>query len=189
MTVNSAGRRPCDSGGRQTSAPAADIGLKHANAMKILVVEDSRLLRTAMERALRKEGHQVISVADGREVLHMARTNLPSLILLDMMLPGLDGTCVLKALKQDALTASIPVIVLTGLPQRNEARLKQAGAAAYIEKASLGLDRSAEALISIVESAIGTSSQSRCATEKHAPQPEGSPEVERAEPGRKEKRP
>jgi CheY-like chemotaxis protein len=48
-----------------------------------------------------------------------------------MMLLGLDGTGVLKALKQDASTAQIPVIVLTGLSQKNEAKLKNAGAAAY----------------------------------------------------------
>lgn len=50
--------------------------------------------------------------ADGREGLHAARTISPALILLDMMLPGLDGTGVLKALKEDASTAQIPVIVL-----------------------------------------------------------------------------
>ena len=153
--------------------------------MKILVVDDSRLQRIAIERALSKKRHEVISVADGREGLLLARAELPSLILLDMMLPGLDGTCMLKALTQDPLTASIPVIVLTGLSQRNEARLKQAGAAAYIEKASLGLDKSAEALISIVETAIRPA-LSRCSTEKHAPKPEASSEVEQTEPGRKE---
>jgi len=157
--------------------------------MEILVVEDSRLLRTAMERVLRREGHQVISVADGREVLHLARTELPSLILLDMMLPGLDGTCVLKALKQDALTASIPVIVLTGLPQRNEAKLKKAGAAAYIEKAALGLDKSADALLAVVETTIGALPQNRRVTDKHLSQPEPSRGVEQTEPGREERLP
>ena len=171
---------------RQTSVLTVDIGLKEANGMKILVVDDSRLQRIAIERALSKKRHEVISVADGRAGLLLARAELPSLILLDMMLPGLDGTCVLKALKQDPLTASIPVIVLTGLSQRNEAKLKQAGAAAYIEKASLGLDKSAETLISIVENAVGTSSLSRCSTEKHAPQAEANSEVEQTEPGRKE---
>jgi len=155
--------------------------------MKILVVDDSRLQRIAIERALSKKRHEVISVADGREGLLLARAELPSLILLDMMLPGLDGTCVLKALKQDPLTASIPVIVLTGLSQRNEAKLKQAGAAAYIEKASLGLDKGAETLISIVETAIGTSSLSRCVTEKHDAKPEVSSEVGQRESGRKER--
>jgi CheY-like chemotaxis protein len=75
-----------------------------------------------------------------------------------MMLPGLDGTGVLKALKQDASTAEIPVIVLTALSQKNEAKLKNAGAAAYIEKSLLDLlEQNADALIQSVESVLSRS--------------------------------
>ena len=125
--------------------------------MKILLIEDSHFLRIAIERVLAKAGHSVTGVADGREGLHAARTSPPALILLDMMLPGLDGTGVLKALKQDASTAQIPVIVLTALSQKNEAKLQNAGAAAYIEKSSLDLERNAEALIQSVESVLSRS--------------------------------
>ncbi len=111
--------------------------------MKILLIEDSLFLRIVIEKSLTKAGHSVTSVADGREGLNAAHSSSPSLILLDMMLPGLDGTCVLKALKQDAATAQIPVVVLTGLSQRNEAKLKDAGATAYIEKSSLNLGENA----------------------------------------------
>lgn len=122
--------------------------------MKILLIEDSRFLRVAIERIMSKAGHSVTGVADGCEGLDEARTSPPALILLDMMLPGLDGTGVLKALKQDPSTAQIPVIVLTGLSQRNEAKLKDAGAAAYIEKSSLNLEQNADALIQSVESVL-----------------------------------
>ena|SRR5580704_6435269 len=125
--------------------------------MKILLVEDSRFLRIAIERALTRVGHSVTCVADGREVLHAARTTLPALILLDMMLPGLDGTSVLKALKQDVSTAQIPVIVLTALSQKNEEKLKSAGAAAYIEKSSLDLGQNADVLIQSVENVLSRS--------------------------------
>jgi diguanylate cyclase len=125
--------------------------------MKILLIEDSRFLRIAIERALAKAGHSVTGVADGREGLHAARTSPPALILLDMMLPGLDGTGVLKALKQDASTAQIPVIVLTALCQKNEAKLQNAGASAYIEKSSLDLEQNPEALIRSVESVLSRS--------------------------------
>ncbi len=125
--------------------------------MKILLIEDSRFLRIAIERVMTRAGHSVIGVADGREGLHAALTDSPELILLDMMLPGLDGTGVLKALKQDASTAQIPVIVLTGLSQKNEAKLKHDGAAAYIEKSSLDLEHNADALILSVESVLGRS--------------------------------
>lgn len=126
--------------------------------MKILLIEDSHFLRIALERTLARAGYAVTGVADGREGLHSARTKPPALILLDMMLPGLDGTSVLKALKQDASTAQIPVIVLTGLSQRNEAKLKNDGAAAYIEKSALDLEGSADTLLHRVESVLARSS-------------------------------
>ena len=109
--------------------------------MNILVIEDSRFLRSAMEKILARAGHSVTAVGDGQEGLRAARSSAPALILLDMMLPGLDGLGVLKALKQDPSTAAVPVIVLTGLSQRNEAKLLSAGAAAYIEKSSLNLEK------------------------------------------------
>ena len=123
--------------------------------MKILLIEDSRFLRIAIERILTKAGHSVIGVEDGREGLQAASTNLPALILLDMMLPGMEGTAVLKKLKQDASTAQIPVIVLTGLSQKNAEKLKDAGAAAYIEKSSIDFEQNANVLIEIVEGVLG----------------------------------
>lgn len=125
--------------------------------MKILLIEDSRFLRSAIEKILARAGHSVTGVADGREGLIAARTNPPALILLDMMLPGLDGTGVLKALKEDASTAHVPVLVLTGLSQRNEAKLKDAGAAAFIEKSSLNLEENADALVQSVEAVLRNS--------------------------------
>ena len=115
--------------------------------MKVLLIEDSRFFRAAIERSLLRAGHQVTSIADGREALFAARSTLPDVILLDMMLPGLDGTCVLSELKQDASTSHIPVIVLTGLSRQNEDKLKKAGAAALIEKSALGQERTADSLL------------------------------------------
>ena len=134
--------------------------------MNVLVIEDSRFIRGLVSKTLTRAGYAVTAVADGEEGVLAARASHPSLILLDMMLPGLDGTCVLKALKQDASTAQIPVIVMTGLSQRNEAKLMKAGAAAYIEKTLLKLDESADALISVVEHAIGAPSPNHIKTEE-----------------------
>jgi len=125
--------------------------------MKILLIEDSRFLRAAIERSLVKAGHEVTGMADGREALLAARSSSPAIIILDMMLPGLDGTCVLKELKQDASTSHIPVIVLTGLSQKNETKLRKAGAAVYIEKSSLDLEKNANVLVQAVASVLGTS--------------------------------
>jgi two-component system, OmpR family, phosphate regulon response regulator PhoB len=122
--------------------------------MKILLIEDSRFLRGAIEKILSKAGHTVTGIADGREGLAAASTDLPGLILLDMMLPGLDGTAVLKSLKKDKSTAHIPVIVLTGLSQKNEGKLMDAGAAAYIEKSTLNLEDHADDFLRSVESVL-----------------------------------
>lgn len=124
--------------------------------MKLLVIEDSRFLRLAMEKTLAKSGFQVTAVPNGQEGLRVAAAALPDLILLDMMLPGLDGIGVLKRLKVDPITSQIPVVILTGLSQKNELKLKEAGAAAYLEKTSLTLDTNLEALVQVINGVLGT---------------------------------
>ena len=104
---------------------------------KVLLVDDSRFLRMANECALCKAGYQVSTAADGEEALRVANDKLPDIILLDMMLPKISGTEVLRALKANPATRDIPVIVLTSLSQRNEEKLLSEGAAAYFEKSTL----------------------------------------------------
>jgi len=67
--------------------------------MNILIVDDSRFLRLANERALTKAGHKGITASDGEEGLHLARERKPDLVILDMMLPKLSGQEVLHALR------------------------------------------------------------------------------------------
>ena len=114
---------------------------------KILLVDDSKFLRMAMERALARAGYGVSTAADGECALELARREKPDLILLDMLLPKISGPEVLKALKKDPATKRIAVIVLTGLSQKNESRLRQDGACAFLEKAELGLDKGCEAFL------------------------------------------
>jgi CheY-like chemotaxis protein len=123
--------------------------------MTILLVEDSRYLRVATERALAKAGYDVVTAVDGEAALLAARERLPNLILLDMMLPKLDGLGVLRALKRDPQIASIPVVVLTGLGQQNEAKLKKEGAAAYFTKSDALLEDNSATLLHVVESVLG----------------------------------
>jgi two-component system cell cycle response regulator DivK len=106
----------------------------------VLVVDDSRFFRTATERVLVKSGYGVVSAADGEEALRVAREKLPSLILLDMLLPKMDGAAVLHRLKAEPATAKIPVLVLTSLSQRNEEKLLKDGAAGFLEKDQLTKD-------------------------------------------------
>jgi CheY-like chemotaxis protein len=121
---------------------------------KVLLVDDSKFLRMANERALSKAGYQVGTAADGEEALRAAREQLPDIILLDMLLPKLSGPEVLKALKIDPATMHIPVIVLTSLSQKNEEKLIQEGAAAYFEKSSLNLDKGSDRLAAAIETVL-----------------------------------
>ena len=103
----------------------------------ILLIEDSRLLRKATERVLLKAGYRVVTAADGEEALRVAFATRPDLILLDMLLPKLSGPEVLRALRKNPGTQKTPIIVLSGLSQANEKKLKADGADAYFEKSSL----------------------------------------------------
>jgi CheY-like chemotaxis protein len=117
---------------------------------KILLVEDSKFVRLTTERALARAGYAVSSAADGEAALHMARERLPDLILLDMLLPKISGPDVLSALKKDPLTKGIPVVVITGLSQKNAARLQEDGAVGFLEKSELALDKGPEKLLAAV---------------------------------------
>jgi CheY-like chemotaxis protein len=122
--------------------------------IKILLVEDSKFLRLSTERALSRAGFDMSSAADGEEALKTAREKLPDLILLDMLLPKMSGPEVLKALKSDPLTRAIPVVVITGMSQKNAARLEQDGAAGFLEKSALELDKGSEKLLTAVREMV-----------------------------------
>ena len=121
---------------------------------KVLLVEDSKFLRMANERALSKAGFEVSTAADGEEALKVAGDKLPDIILLDMLLPKLSGPDVLKALKANPATRGIPVIVLTSLSQKNEEKLLHEGAAAYFEKSTLELDKNSNRLAAAIETVL-----------------------------------
>lgn len=121
---------------------------------KILLVDDSKFLRLATERALARAGYEVSSATDGEQALEMAGNWHPDLILLDMLLPKLPGPEVLKALKKDPKTTDIPVVVFTGLSQKNAARLQHDGAFGYLEKTELGLEKGCEGLIAAVRNIV-----------------------------------
>ena len=134
------------------SGASADISPATRNApMKILIVDDSRFLRIANERALVRAGYEVISAADGEDGLRLAREEKPDLVVLDMMLPKLSGPEVLRALRKNAETARIPVMVLTSLPQSNEQKLIGEGATSYFAKSGLMVDQGTGMFVGAVE--------------------------------------
>jgi CheY-like chemotaxis protein len=134
--------------------------------IKILLAEDSKFLRMATERALARAGYEVCSAADGEEALRMAREKLPDLILLDMLLPKMSGPDVLAALQNDSLTKAIPVVVITGMSQKNAERLRKDGAMGFLEKSALELDKGSEKLLTAVREILKqvTSERTRATT-------------------------
>lgn len=80
---------------------------------KILIIDDEDDFRGLLETRLVSEGYQVVSAVDGGEGFEKAKQELPDLILLDVMMPKVDGYTALKMLKDEEKTSNIPVVVLT----------------------------------------------------------------------------
>jgi CheY-like chemotaxis protein len=115
------------------------------DAPRVLLAEDDRILRKAGETTLKRRGYTVIPAVDGEDALAKAREHKPDLILLDVMMPKLQGFDVLAQLKSDAATRDIPVIMLSNLEQ--EADIKRSidgGALSYLVKSNVQLDELAD---------------------------------------------
>jgi len=87
------------------------------NSKRILVVDDERHIVRLIQVNLEREGYQVLTAFDGKDGLQKAKTEKPDLIVLDVMMPYMDGFEVLKNMKADPVTAEIPVIMLTAKAQ------------------------------------------------------------------------
>jgi DNA-binding response OmpR family regulator len=103
---------------------------------KILIVEDDKFLRELISRKLQQQEFSVVEAVDGTEGLQKVKEEKPDLILLDLILPGLDGFEVLTRIKQDPHLSSIPVVILSNLGQKEEVeRGLKLGAIDYLVKA------------------------------------------------------
>ena len=104
-------------------------------ASRILVVEDNPLNLKLIRDVLQISGYDVIEAQSGEEGLRVAAENPPDLVLMDLQLPGIDGTETLRRLRQDTLGPNVPVIAVTALAMAED---KQAAARAgfdgYLEK-------------------------------------------------------
>lgn len=104
--------------------------------IKVLVVEDDSFLAGIYTTKLGLEGFDVLSASDGEAGLKVAKKDLPDIILLDILMPKMDGFEVLDALKKDPTTEKIPVIILTNLGQKEDVeRGLKGGAIDYLIKA------------------------------------------------------
>ncbi len=102
---------------------------------KILIVEDDPLMSRMYQKIFTFEGYEVVMAGDGEEGLEKIRSEKPTLVLLDVMMPKMNGLQVLEKLKIDPETKAIPVIMLTNLAGQQDAETALSkGAVKYIVK-------------------------------------------------------
>jgi DNA-binding response OmpR family regulator len=105
-------------------------------ANKILVIEEDKFLRELIVKKLVKEGYETVEAIDGEEGIKKIKSEKPELILLDLILPGIDGFEVLSKMKEDTTVSSIPVIILSNLGQKEDVEKGlKLGAVDYLIKA------------------------------------------------------
>ncbi|PIS42287.1 MAG: response regulator [Candidatus Kerfeldbacteria bacterium CG08_land_8_20_14_0_20_40_16] len=104
---------------------------------KILLIEDDKMLLEMYSSKFNREGYDIITAENGSDGLKMAKENKPDLILLDIILPKLDGFATLKEIRSDASIKDTPVILLTNLGQDQDIQKGKAlGADDYFVKAN-----------------------------------------------------
>jgi len=103
---------------------------------KILIIEDDKFLRELIAQKLFKEGFEAAEAIDGEEGIKKIKSENPDLILLDLILPGIDVFEVLSRMREDSTLASIPVIILSNLGQKEDVEKGlKLGAVDYLIKA------------------------------------------------------
>ena len=107
----------------------------------VLVVEDSAPAREVVMRILRREGYTVIGASDGLEAWDSVHTTTPDLVLLDLMMPGMDGMTLLTKLRKEPGLKDLPVIMLSALSDESRIkRAKELGAQDYLVKTCFTYD-------------------------------------------------
>lgn len=119
---------------------------------KILIVEDEEILLTALSEELKQEGFEVAGAKDGIEGVEKAASEKPDLILLDLVMPRLDGIGALKQIKANPATNTIPVVILTNLSDYDKVSdALTLGAMDYLVKANYRLEELVNKIKTILE--------------------------------------
>lgn len=101
----------------------------------VLTIDDQADIRRLVRMTLEFDGYKVLEASDGEEGLHLARLHKPDLVLLDVMMPGLDGLAVSTTMRADPALQNIPVVMLTALDRDSDMDAGlEAGAKAYLNK-------------------------------------------------------
>lgn len=126
--------------------------LRAPSGTPMLVVDDSPTIRAVLGRMLDQDGYAVQKAEDGESALALARAEPPALIFLDIVLPGINGFAVLRALRHDPLTRHVPIVMISGNPQATEQFYAQRfGADDFIRK-PFGRNEVAACIQQLVES-------------------------------------
>ena len=124
----------------------------HGNGNTVLVIEDDPLTLTALENVLLRKGYRALRASGGWQGVEMARRDAPDLIVLDLVMPGMNGFDVAERLRDENAAANVPILVLTSMDLSLADRARLAGKVWRIEgKGSL----STHEFLSLVESAVG----------------------------------
>jgi len=121
-------------------------------AKKILFVEDEASLQRAIGESLKKAGYEVLSAIDGQQAMDQIKSQNFDLIVLDIVLPRIDGFEVLKKIKSDPEKKDIPVLVLTNLETSGDVqKALELGATNYLVKANYSLEQMIEKINSMLQ--------------------------------------
>jgi len=108
------------------------------NKIKVALIEDEEVLLNVLKDKLEKEGFEVYPAVDGEDGLGVIKDKQPDIILLDILMPKMDGFTVLKKLKENPETKNVPVLLLTNLGQDEDVKKgNELGAVGYLVKANI----------------------------------------------------
>lgn len=143
--------RQSESQSPSVSTPVSKIATPTSSNIFVLVVEDDKFLRELLVRKLLAEKFTVESTIDAEGAFAILKDRKPSIILLDLILPGVSGFDILARVKAEQTTAAIPVIILSNLGQKEDVdRAKALGAKDFMVKANFTLDEIVEKVHSVV---------------------------------------
>jgi two-component system, OmpR family, alkaline phosphatase synthesis response regulator PhoP len=112
-----------------------------ANKIKIVIAEDDKFLSKVLSNKFRRIDYEVFIASDGIEAGNKIRTELPDIVLMDLMMPNKNGFEVLEEIKTEKQFKNLPIIVLSNLGQKSDiTRSKKLGAADYLVKSNLSIN-------------------------------------------------
>lgn len=110
-------------------------------AKKIMIVEDDRFLSSLMKARLEKEGFAVLQAFDGEEAIGALKTEIPALIILDLIMPKVTGFEVLQTISITPQLDKVPVVIVSNLAQDSDIeKARQLGAKEYFVKVKVSID-------------------------------------------------